>query len=504
MQETSIKEFFTYKDIKSVKIALNAFIESIDKIFSTSENINEITIYGELLSAYITLNKEKGTDILQVPLTRIYCYKVTFIFNDKDLYNKELQRFKKLENFLISFSPIEFSEILNSMPIINKFSQILKNSNLIEFALIWRDHFLEENIPLLNSFEKLGVSPNWIFALAKGDKTVKCERIAAYFREQGYYDVETLPNLLDNSDTSKEIVNNVVEKLKLFINDARYHNKKIMLIDDGGIIANYFKENQLYFDCAIEVTIVGIRKLKKLARIDIPIYDFGMSDLKEIITYPEIAESCVKRIRELIPGEKIIGRPVLILGYGTSGKHIAKIFRNIGANVGVVDVDMLTLINAAENGYRTFKSASPGIISMKPFLIVGCSGEVSMQFEDFELLNSGTYVTGIATKDLEAIRNSHLNYYSSEWLPETGYIHRINSNKYFIQLGDGQSINLFKSEAIPNRANDIFKSGILIAASELASSYKSLKGGIYLDRVNEIIKQSTIYDIYYNLYYNYE
>lgn len=501
MQETSIKEFFTYKEIELVKVELNAFIESIDKIVSVSENDNEIVIYGELLSAYIILNKERGTDILQVPLKRMYYYKVVFCFLDKNLFNRELLKFRKIEDFLISFSDIEFLETLNSMPIINSFSQKIKNSNLNEFALIWRDHFLEENIPLLNGFEKLGVSPNWIFTLAKGDKTIKCERITAYFREHGYYDVETLPNLLDDYDTSKERINNVVDKLKQFINDARNHGKKIMLIDDGGIIANYFKDDQLYFDCAIEVTIVGIRKLKKLESIDIPIYDLGMSDLKETITYPEIAESCVKRIRELIPGEKIIGRPILILGYGTSGKHVAKIFRNIGANVGVVDVDILTLINAAEKGYSTFKSASQGIISMKPFLIVGCSGDVSMQFEDFNLLNNGTYVTGIATKDLEAIRNSPLSY-STEWLPETGYIHHINSNKYFVQLGDGQSINLFKSEAIPNRANDIFKSSILIAASELASSYKSLKGGIYLNRVNEIIEQSTLYDIYYNLYFS--
>lgn len=494
-----IKEYITYKDFIEAKGELLSFAATFDQKLYISENENEVCISNKSISIYITSASNQGGDVLSIPLKPYTCHKIIFLFHNQLAFDKGLIRFQSITDFLISFSDDEIKEINKSMPLINSIALELKTDQLTDFAIIWRDHFLEENIPLLKSFERIGVSAEWIFPIEKGDQTIKRDRIAAYFRRSGYYHVGTLQNLLTPTDEREDIQLTLL-KIDEFVALARNRGKKVMVIDDGGIIADYYCENQKKFECAIEVTVVGIRKLKKLKSIDIPIYDLGLSELKETITYPEIAESCVKRIRELIPAEKILGRRVMILGYGTAGKHIASIFRNIGANVSVVDHDILKLISAAEKGFMTYRTAISAIKDFTPFLIVCCTGEVSLKYEDYLAVSNGTYITGIATKDLEEIRNSE-NTFVSHYIPNTGFVHQLVPDKYFIQLGDGRSVNLYRSEAIPNRANDIFKTAILFAAKELSDSYKCLIGEIYTNRVNDFLKASSIYERYYRMYF---
>ena len=174
----------------------------------------------------------------------------------------------ELENFfdgvenILSDGEAEF--VLRSMPLLELIAPAdSPDPVLSQFALIWRDHFLEENIALLRAFERAGIPPSWIYVLSKGDQTAKCDRIAAYFRRRGYhtdlFDSNYPDPIIEQSETQR-----IRGTLETFVAEARKNGRNIMAIDDGGLLFNCFRDNQRIMDFAVEVTIVGTKRLKRL------------------------------------------------------------------------------------------------------------------------------------------------------------------------------------------------------------------------------------------------
>jgi len=397
------------------------------------------------------------------------------------------------------FVPQEVEAILDSMPLMGEFAARETTQPLAQFALIWRDHFLEENVALLQAFEQAGIEPHWIYTLSKGDRTSKWQRIGAHFRSRGYQTDLFAHQDFDGEASEQAAVSNMLDRLEQFIVDARAAGKRIMLIDDGGLLMLRLGQKQHLIDLALELTIAGIRRLELLNSVDIPVYDVARSEFKISITYPEIGESCVKRIRELLAAEKFSGRSILIVGYGAAGASIAQIFRTLGGVVSVVDTNVMRLIEAAEKGFRTFRSVEAAIERVQPFLVVGCTGNVSFSQEDIERLPHNAYITAVATKDLTILNTIKENYHVAP-IPHLGYQYTDAHGKRFTQLGDGRSVNLFESEAIPNRANDVFKTGIFVAALHLAQNYSQLAPGVHWEAVDAAIMQSGLLERYYDVY----
>lgn len=480
---------------------LKTFLQDSSFLFDETGNCFNLTIYErndiEILLQDGNVASDTVLAPIHPPILTTYIYLVYRDTDDEKYLTIISMLLKLLENLQNVFCEREIQAIRNSMPLINKFSQNYIDS-LKDFALIWRDHFLEENIPLLESFETAGIQPQWIFTVCKGDQTIKRERIAAHFSDAGYH-VDTFDNLFTNTDIERLEIERMTQRLLEFIRVARTQNKKILLIDDGALLVQCLRNVQHLIDCLIEVTIVGIKRINQLDVISIPIYDLARSQLKKTITYPEIAESCVTRIRQLVPSEKFRGRAVLIIGYGTSGVHVANMFRSMGCSVTIVDNNIIRLIEASECGFRTFKNVLDAIEKTHPLLVVGCSGEISLQIKDFNALPNDCYVTAIATKDLSALRQKDLEY-KIEPIPPIGKRYVKSNGDIFIQIGDGRSVNLYRSEAIPNKANDVFKTGILVAAIDLCKRYQSLPGGVYLQEPDEAILQSGLLDHYYDTY----
>ena len=231
--------------------------------------------------------------------------------------------------------------------------------------------------------------------------------------------------------------------------------------------------------------------------------NIAKTKLKRCITYPEIANSIFLRIIELLGAEKVVGRPVLICGYGDMGEILAERFRSFGANVLIYDVDVFRLIVAAEKGYSTFVDPVCAVKNMNPFLIVGASGENSISEDMINNIGTNAYISAGATGDLAVFKK----------LDNDDNVVKIRKKKYGTQyvidgkvltvLGNGRSVNLFDSEAIPNKSNDIFKVAVLVAAYNIIQSTKQQRvhHGMYLDIVDKWITESGLYEKYYSLYY---
>ena len=241
---------------------------------------------------------------------------------------------------------------------------------------------------------------------------------------------------------------------------------------------------------------MGIRRIRQTeVSKDYIILNAAKTQLKRSITYSEIANSIFKRIIELLYGTKLVGRTIMIMGYGDLGSILAERFRSWGVNVIIYDVDILKLIVAAEKGFKTYDDPMIAAKKERIFMIIGSSGYRSIDKKLLESIEDDLIVTAGATADTLVL--NELPY--DEWYIIENYGVQIHiKNKMITRLGNGRSINLFLSESIPNQANDIFKAANFLCAILLIK--KVMSNGIHIECVDEFLSESGVYNLYYNKY----
>lgn len=402
---------------------------------------------------------------------------------DYDLVNK----------ICLAYSDSEIESIVRDTPVIDWYSSNHKNT-LNNVAIIWRDHFLEENVGLLNGFINMGVKPENILAIDKGDSTKHRFEITETFKKMGFN-----VSVLDNTDVDNEKLMKIGEELVFdFINKRK--DLKVVVLDDGAIVTKIL--DKIHFDNVVgvvELTEMGLRRIRPNEdKLLYPVLNVAKTKLKRHITYTEISSSIFTRIIELLAGEKLVGRSVVMCGYGDLGEILADRLRSYGVRVTVVDVDVLRLIIAAERGFTTYKSCYDAVKNEKPFMIVGASGYKSISEDVIKMLPDYGYVTSGATADLHAFRDFEARGEVFKKIDRYGTQYYV-FGKHVDVLGNGRSVNLFDSEAIPNKSNDVFKAAQLLTVYNMINK-ETLENKLEVNIVDEWISESGILDKYYSLY----
>lgn len=403
---------------------------------------------------------------------------------------------EKIKQLCTAYTDKEIGAIVDDMPILKDYSDKRKK-NLNGVAIIWRDHFLEENVGLLLSFVRMGVKPEDVLAIDKGDSTKHRKEITATFKKLGFE-----VNILDNTAVAED---RILEDGKKFITEfiEKRKDKKIVILDDGAIVSKILTSHSYdNVKAFVELTVTGLKRIKDLDvdELPYPVLNVAKSKLKRFITYKEIANTIFTRSIELLGGKKLVGRTVIQLGYGDLGIILAERYRQYGSKVIVIEPDVLKCIDAAEKGFITFRTLEEAIKYEKPFLIVGASGYQSISREVIEKLNNKTFVTSGATADLTIFKEYEKEGCKYLEIPNYGTQYEING-KYITVLGNGRSVNLFDSEAIPNQANDVFKASQLVVTDKIINANDGLNNKVELDIVDQWIDESEILDKYYDLYF---
>ena len=300
---------------------------------------------------------------------------------------------EKIKQLCTAYTDKEIEAIVDDMPILKDYSDKRKK-NLNGVAIIWRDHFLEENVGLLLSFVRMGVNPEDVLAIDKGDSTKHRKEITATFKKLGFE-----VNILDNTAVAED---RLLKDGKKFITEfiEKRKDKKIVILDDGAIVSKILTSHSYdNVKAFVELTVTGLKRIKDLNvdELPYPVLNVAKSKLKRFITYKEIANTIFTRSIELLGGKKLVGRTVIQLGYGDLGIILAERYRQYGSKVIVIEPDVLKCIDAAEKGFITFRTLEEAIQYEKPFLIVGASGYQSISREVIEKLNNKTFVTSGAT-----------------------------------------------------------------------------------------------------------
>lgn len=350
------------------------FVKDLEKNLNKSIEINEkenkIKIENEIIKYE---EKDIGVRSFSVPYFVENQTIINYDGNDKELTNK-------IEDICTAYTDREIEAIEETMPILKKYSEERKK-NLEGVAIIWRDHFLEENVGLLTSMVRMGVKPEDVLAIDKGDSTKHREEITATFKKLGYQ-----VDVLDNTAVANDILIEDGKRLiKDFIDNRK--DKKIVILDDGAIVSRILTlHNYENVEAFVELTVTGLKRIGELKENELPypVLNVAKSKLKRFITYKEIANTIFTRSIELLAGEKLVGRTVIQLGYGDLGEVLADRYSQYGARVIVIEPDVMKCIEAAEKGFTTFRTLEEAIKYDKPFLIVGASGYKSISKEVIE------------------------------------------------------------------------------------------------------------------------
>ena len=229
------------KIIKDLEKKLNKSIE-------INEKENKIKIENEIIKYE---EKDIGVRSFSVPYFVENQTIINYDGNDKELTNK-------IEDICTAYTDREIEAIEETMPILKKYSEERKK-NLEGVAIIWRDHFLEENVGLLTSMVRMGVKPEDVLAIDKGDSTKHRQEITATFKKLGYQ-----VDVLDNTAVANDILIEDGKRLIREFIDKR-KDKKIVILDDGAIVSRILTlHNYENVEAFVELTVTGLKRIGEL------------------------------------------------------------------------------------------------------------------------------------------------------------------------------------------------------------------------------------------------
>ncbi|WP_433513755.1 Gfo/Idh/MocA family oxidoreductase [Nonomuraea sp. CA-143628] len=399
------------------------------------------------------------------------------------------------------YDPAELRAITASMPLLARHAT--PDTALSTWAVIVRDHYVENTLALLLAIQHCGVPPQWIYALAKGDRTQGRDRIHATLTGLG-----CASGVLDNTainapDSHAADLTQALAQVDAFIDAAHAAGRPVLVIDDGGLIAQGYgrPDAPRRINAALELTVSGLKRIDAAGPLAIPVFNLARSAVKTRLGYPEIADACLRRLRALLPAVKTIGRPVLVLGYGTLGSRLAAALHAHGCQLHVVDPDSLALIAAAEAGHATYRTAAAALRTVAPLIVAGTTGDSgALPEEAITLLPDGAILAPFATADFAPLTSGTTPARQSDHIPGVGRRYQLPTGAEITVLGDGRSLNLFEADAIPNQGYDAYRAGTLIAAKALCAQAATLPPGVHTTLVDTTIAASGLYDDYYRTY----
>lgn len=406
---------------------------------------------------------------------------------------------RRLSRHLLAYCQAELDQITATMPLVNRYAT--PELGMDRWALIFRDHYVENSVGFLLGTRRAGVPAEWIYALSKGDRTLHRDRIHATLAAHGI-----TSGILDNTAINDPRAHSAeleraTASVDAFIDAAHNAGRRVLVIDDGGLLAQGYGRSSRgpRADAAIELTVSGLKRITAAGPPEIPVLNLARSQLKTHLGYPEIADSCLRRLRELLPARKIAGRPVLVIGYGTLGSRLTTALSAQGCQIHVTDTDPLTLILAAQAGYHTYRSVSEALRAVDPFLVIGVTGEDALTPADIADLPEGAFLAPFATRDFSLLTTLPHTLDMAD-IPGVGRACRLASGQTVVLLGDGRSLNLFEADAIPNQGYDAYRAGTLIAAGALCRQAGQIPAGVHTSLVDEIIRDSGLFEAYYDTY----
>ena len=188
--------------------------------------------------------------------------------------------------------------------------------------------------------------------------------------------------------------------------DSCLNNKQFIIFDMGGYFSKqvrYLNKRKDKFIGVIEDTENGHLRYKKCLSSPhkplFPIISVARSTLKDpedMLVGQAIAFSIEKILRSRL--EILVGKTVLVIGYGKIGSGACKALKGRGAHVYFYDEDPIKTVKGLASGVGSGKR---DVLIKKSDLIVCATGNKALNKKDLENLKSGVYLFSATSSDDE-------------------------------------------------------------------------------------------------------
>ncbi|MCD6492558.1 MAG: adenosylhomocysteinase [Archaeoglobaceae archaeon] len=361
-----------------------------------------------------------------------------------------------------------FDLTLDSMPVLKRLAEEYKSSRPFKGLTLMVNTHLKENTAVL------------CYALKEGGADLVVVPVP-YSGDEIVYEV-----LMENGyDIYGEPRMNY-EEMQSAIKEAIDENDVNVILEDGLWITRYIVEQDIKLKNiigSVEQTKAGINLATELRdKLGYPIITVGNAELKESVESGLATPEAIVKMIIQAANWSLAGKRVTIVGYGVVGKGIAKIMRDHGARVRIVEKDLKRVLGAILDGFEVLELESAIVDS--DILVTATGRPKVVPVEALKLAKNGILLVNAGSKDYEI---------DMEGLREIAFAERLTARegikKYSIRDGkgnekvllvaaDGFPINLALGEGTPSDAIDITLSLMAEAARHLVES-ENYSAGLY-------------------------
>jgi S-adenosylhomocysteine hydrolase len=397
----------------------------------------------------------------------------------------------------VPFTGYETDAFAKQLPLLTGLPGRLRDKPLGECGVVLVGHLLSDLVVQAHTLIALGARPEAMTVLVKEYPNKLRLRVEAYLSGLG---IAVLP-VAD-------------AEIALRLHAARVSEPSVVIDDGGHVLPTLMVYASDLLPCflgLVEQSMAGIEELEVAAgggagvpvAVPMPVFSVAQSSVKRGIDAHWIAESVVRSIRELAPGEGFDGAPALVIGYGTVGEQVASVLRGQRMRVAVYDTEWRKLVAAHEAGYLTAPDLAALLDGHRPVLIVsatGRTGRTGLGGEDLDFLPGDCFVAGVSGRAAEidmpglADRAEQI-----EEVARVGIRYTLPNGPVTV-LADGLPVNLPRGDRVPARQSDLTMAAVAWGACALARPGNGFAAGHDVARTDASIAESGLVERYYRLY----
>lgn len=383
---------------------------------------------------------------------------------------------------------VESARIDVRLPLIDRAKEkLLDGKPLAKTNLLWISHLLGNTFPLGLALSDAGASgPR---AHVVGSPYGSNPAVAQALRNEGFN--------VDVPELSVESYRAAVKRaLDATLAEHRKNRDPIVVVDDGGMVAELLHSDPKYKDVLDQVRIVeqttrGIISAEQ-SELKTPVIAVARSKSKEYegqFIGRVVATKMLYAMQRL--GQSLEGKHVAVVGYGFVGQALAKAMKELGAVVTVVERGEEAAAAARKAGYKvsSLEAAAKG-----SDVLVGATGKTSIDLATLKHLKDGAIIASASSKQVE-IDMQGLQHASRRRERVEGQSPALRLPDYHYQLGgkqltvvgDGWPVNFDGDVAgLPADEIQITLAALFAGALQAASRQTMGKRGVLpLDAEND-------------------
>jgi len=295
----------------------------------------------------------------------------------------------------------KLEQINDHLPLLDKLAAGVKSTPFAEFECLAIQHLVGPKVALLETMHRLGLSPGRTTVVGIPYST--SQPVADTLVDKGY-DVRVPP--LDLEAWYQEVKASMEERIA----SAKKSGKRILVMDDGGLVAMMFERYPELAQEAHRFTIVEqtTRGITVADGIELKSSVISVAESwGKFVEGPMIGDKLGVKLEARLRGigvQDLKGKHVGLTGYGTIGEPLARELQARGAIVTILDTDDNALLAAAKAGFKTARAA-PGKERQGFFehndIIIGASGKRSIFKDDLAHLKKGAILGSASSKLVE-------------------------------------------------------------------------------------------------------